>query len=79
MSGGVCTRDYNFSKLMKHLDQQNAEQPVHALVHSHINYCNALLTELPKYVIEKLQMVQHPEARVLCRVGKNEHTTLTIK
>ena len=70
---------YNISKIRKYLDYKSAELLVHALVHSHIDYCNSLLVGLPKYLINKLQMVQNTAARVLCNVGKYEHITPTLK
>ena len=64
---------YNIGKIRTFLDQESAEQLIHALVHSHIDYCNALLVGLPKCLISKLQMVQNTAAKVLCRVGKRLH------
>ena len=66
-------------KMRKYLDHQSAEKRIHVLVHSHIDYCNALLVGLPKYLIQKLQMVQNTAARVLCRIGKYDHITSTPK
>ena len=59
---------YNIGKVRKYLDHQSAVKLIHALVHSHID-CNAFLIGLPKYLIQKLQMVQNIAARVLCRDG----------
>ena len=70
---------YNIGKIRKYLDHQSAEKLIHALVLSHIDYCNALLIGLPKYIIKKLQMVQNTAARVLCRIGKFDHITPTLK
>ncbi|KAK2172007.1 hypothetical protein NP493_1002g00002 [Ridgeia piscesae] len=70
---------YNIGKVRKYLDHQSAEKLIHALVHSHIDYSNALLIGLPKYLIQKLQMVQNTAARVLCRIGKYDHITSTLK
>ena len=61
------------------MEQHVTEKLTHALVHSHIDYCNALLIGLPKYLIHKLQMVQNTAARVLCRIGKYDHITSTLK
>ena len=49
------------------------------LIHSHIDYCNALLIGLPKCLIQKLQIVQNTAARVLCRISKYNHITSTLK
>ena len=69
----------NISKIRKCSDHQSAEQLIYALMHIHIDYCIALLTGLPKYVIKKLHMLQNTATRALCRVGKNEHITPTLK
>ena len=47
--GAAYTQLYNIGKVKKYLDYQSAEKLIHALVHSHIDYCNALLIGLPKY------------------------------
>ena len=70
---------YNIGKERTYFNQQSAEKLIHALVHSHIDYCNALLIGLPKDLIQKLQMVQNTAARVLCRIGKYDHITSTLK
>ena len=69
---------YNIGKIRKYLDHLSADKLIHALVHSHIDTCNALLFGLPKYFIKKLQMVQNTAARVLCSVGKYGHITPTL-
>ena len=35
---------YNIGKVIKCLDHENAEKLIHALVHSHIDYCNDIKT-----------------------------------
>ena len=70
---------YNIAKIRRYLDHKSAETLIHALVHSHIDYCNALLAGLPQYLIKRLQMVQNIAARVLCSVGKFEHITPILK
>ena len=44
---------YDIGKIRKYLVQQNAEQLIHALVHSRIEYCNGLLTGVPEYIISR--------------------------
>ena len=70
---------YNIGKIRKYPDQHSTEKLIHALVHSHIDYCNALLTGLPKYLKRELQMVQNTVVRVLCRIGKYYHITPVLK
>ena len=68
----------NIRKIRKYLDRQCRKTHC-CFVRSHIGYCNALLISLPKYLIKKLQMVQNTGAIVLCRVGKYDHITPTLK
>ena len=42
---------YIIGNVRKYLDHQSSEKLIHALVHSHIDYCNVLLIGLPKYLI----------------------------
>ena len=43
----------NISKIRKYLDDKSTEKLIHVLVHSHIDYCNALLYGLPHCLIQK--------------------------
>ena len=70
---------YNITKIRKYLNFESAERLVNALVHTHLDYCNALLIGLPQKLIRKMQMVQNTAARVLCRVKKFDHITPTLK
>ena len=46
---------------------------VHAFVSSKLDYCNSLLYNIPKYVLNKLQFVQNAAARLLTCSGKYDH------
>ena len=70
---------YNISKIRKYLDDSSAHILIHALVHSHLDYCNSLLTGLPNRLVHKLQLVQNSAARVLCQVSKREHIRPVLK
>jgi len=48
----------------------NAEKLVHTFMTSRIDYCNALLGGYPARLINKLQIVQNTEARILNRTRK---------
>ena len=39
----VYAQLYDIGKIRTYIDQQSTEKLIHALVHSHIDYCNALL------------------------------------
>ena len=47
----------NIGNITKFLDQASAETLVHSFVTSKIDYCNALLFGLPKYQLNRLQLV----------------------
>jgi len=52
---------------------------VNSFVISRIDYCNSLLTGLPKYVLDRLQRVMNAAARMLCSAGKYLHVTGLIR
>ena len=55
----------NIAKVKPFLSQADTERLMHAFITSRLDYCNALLSGLPKKVISKLQMIQNAAARVL--------------
>ena len=48
---------------------------VHAFVSSKLDYCNYLLYNFPKYVLNKLQFEQNTAARLITCSRKYDHTT----
>ena len=46
-----------------------------SLVLSRLDYCNSILSRSPKYLIQKLQIVQNTAARITLRMPRTEHTT----
>ena len=50
-----------------------------ALVHSKLDYCNSLYYNLPAYETKRLQYIQNPLARAVCRTSKFTHITPTLK
>ena len=55
----------NLRAIRKYLTQKSTEPLVHGLVHSHIDFCNGLFTDIPAYQINKLQRVQNQAARLM--------------
>jgi len=60
------------------LDRNSAIVLANALVHSKLDYCNALLNGLPNTSIVRLQHVQNSLARVVCNTTKFRSHTLTL-
>ena len=55
---------YNIRKVRKSLDHQSADILIQAQDHSHNDFVYSLLIGLPKYLVEKVQMVQNTAVRV---------------
>ena len=65
----------NIGKIRKYLDESSTKTLIHAFVTSKLDYCNALLNGLPKYQINRLQLVLNTAARVVSHTRKYEHIT----
>ena len=65
----------NIGNIRKFLDHGSAETLVHSFVTSKIDCCNGLLFGLPKYQINRLQLVLNTVARVVTLACKYGHIT----
>jgi len=52
---------------------------VSAFILSRLDYCNAVLTGLPKSTIALLQQIQNAAARLVARLGPRNHVNSTIR
>ncbi len=66
---------HNIRKIRPFLTQHTAQLLVQALVISRLDYCNALLAELPSCKIKPLQMIQNAAARLVFNEPKRAHVT----
>ena len=65
----------NIAKIRNCLSQDNAETLVHAFISSKLDFCNALLHDLPQSVIDRLQHVKNCAARLVTRTWSSEQIT----
>ena len=52
---------------------------VHALVTSHLDYCNSLLYGCKTSSIKCLQRIQNYSARAICKIAKYDHISPILK
>ncbi|KAL0152665.1 hypothetical protein M9458_052388, partial [Cirrhinus mrigala] len=65
----------NIARIRCFVSSQDLEKLVHAFITSSVDYCNGLLTGLPKKTIRQLQLIQNAAARILTRTQKSEQIT----
>ena len=61
------------------MTQEVAARLMVSLVLSRMDYCNCLLTGIPDYLVQKLQLVQNFAAKVCFRAKKFDHVTEILK
>uniref|UniRef100_A0A4W6F8H6 Reverse transcriptase domain-containing protein n=1 Tax=Lates calcarifer TaxID=8187 RepID=A0A4W6F8H6_LATCA len=65
----------NIARIRSFLSMADAEILVHAFVSSRLDYCNVLLSGLPRTSTKSLQMVQNAAARMLTKSRRFDHIT----
>jgi len=79
----VCSKAffslYNLRQVRKYLSDDTSKILVHTLVTCHLDYCNALLYDIPQYQQQRLQKVLNAAARVVCQLPKYCHITPVLK
>ena len=68
----------NISKIRSYLDRESTEAIIHAFVTTNLDYCNAILYGLPKVLLNRLQLVQNRQARIVTFTKKYEHITPSL-
>ncbi len=66
---------YNIKKIRPFLSEHATQLLVQALVLSRLDYCNALLEELPDSSIKPLQLIQNAAVRLIFNEPKRTHVT----
>ena len=75
----ICFMYIGWIKKIRHLLTFHAAKTlVHALIISRLDYCNSLLTGLPKCELNRLQIVMNAAARVITRVSRKEPITPSL-
>ena len=69
----------SIAKIRRYLSQSTTETIVHAYITSRLDYCNALLYGLPKYLISRLQLLQNSAARLVTLTRKQQHITPILR
>ena len=59
----------NIAKVRLFLSLADTEKLIHAFITSRLDYCNALLSGLPKKAISQLQNIQNAAAQVLTKTS----------
>ena len=70
---------YNICQIRRFLTPDVTRILIHALVTSHLDYCNSLLYGIPQYQFNRLQRILNAAARVVCQVPRFEHITPSLK
>ena len=79
----VCSAAYyhlrSICRIRNVLTLDAAKSITHAFVTARLDYCNSLLSGMPKSAISKLQRVQNMAAKMVTRMKKFDHGTPILK
>ena len=79
----VCRSGYmqlrQIGHIRKYLTTDATKSLVNSLVTSRLDYCNALLSGVPKTILGRLQTLQNTAARIITRTSRYEHITPVLK
>ena len=62
----------NISRIRKFIDQTTCHHAVRSLILSRLDYCNGLLSSIPKSYVNRLQRLQNWAARLVFEVSKSD-------
>ena len=68
----------NIGRIRHLLSHHVTTQLIHALISTHLDYCNSVLYNLPKSSILRLQRIQNHAARILTRTPRRDHVTKVL-
>ncbi len=69
----------NIARIRSFVSSQDLEKHVHAFITSRVDYCNGLLTGLPKKTVRQLQLIQNAATRIQTRTRKSEYITPVLR
>ncbi len=70
---------YKISHIKKYLTSDALKAAIHSMVASKIDYCNSLLSGLPKYQVARLQHIMNCMARIISSTWKFERITPALR
>ena len=69
----------NIANVLPFLSQADTERLIHAFITSSLDYCNVLLSGLPKKAIGQLKKIQNAAAQVLTKTRQRAHITPVLR
>ena len=70
---------HDIATVRSSMDKRTTQIIMQALVLSHMDCCNSLLTGTTQYQLNKLQCTQNMGCQVICNLQKNDHVTPSMK